>query len=115
MAVHAIDIEALEWLTPDDSWPGKVGPDEPQVQYKPFETTAKQVPRGQLVYYEPGHHEAEHSHPESEFLYFMEGDVAVGDLRVGAGTLLYIEGSTVYGPITAGAKGAKFLRLHLED
>ena len=113
MAVHYIDIEGIEWRIPDKAWKGKVGEGEPEVQFKPFDTASGAVPRGQLVFYEPGHVEAEHSHAEDEFLYILEGDATIGDDHVAAGMLVHVEGSTVYGPLKGGPDGLKFLRLHL--
>jgi hypothetical protein len=115
MAVNIIDINSIEWRIPDKAWKGKVGDGEPEVQFKPFETQSDSVPRGQLVFYEPGHHEAAHSHDESEFLYILEGDCTVGDVLVTAGMLVHIEGKTVYGPLKGGPEGVRFLRLHLTD
>lgn len=114
MAVHYTDLEDGNWLQASKSdWKGKVAAGEPDVQFRPFETASPVVPRGQLVQYEPGHHEARHSHEESEFLYVLAGEATLGDVQLRAGMLVHVEGGTEYGPIDSGPDGLKFLRLHL--
>jgi mannose-6-phosphate isomerase-like protein (cupin superfamily) len=113
MGVDYIDVEGIDWRVPDDGWKGKVREGEPNVQFKAFTTPAGAVPHGQLVFFEPNHHEAAHSHAESELFYILEGEVTIGDGVARAGTLVHIEGGTVYGPLRGGAHGVKFLRLQL--
>lgn len=111
MAVNIIDINTIEWRSPGKDW--KAGQDETTSEFKPFDTASGVVPGGQLVVFPPGHHQAAHSHEESEFLYFLEGECTVGGELITAGVLVHIDGKTVYGPLEAGPEGAKFLRLHL--
>jgi hypothetical protein len=113
--MKSVDIDALEWKQVSDSWPGKVADEEPNVRYKVFEVGSPTVPAGQLVDYDPGHFEAEHSHVESEIFVIVSGDLSIGDVTLTAGMLAYISGGTTYGPSTAGTDGVRFLRLHVED
>jgi hypothetical protein len=112
--MNSVDLNAIEWTRVGDSWPGKVADDQPGVQYKAFAVGSSAVPSGQLVEYDPGHFEAEHSHVESEIFFIVAGDLVIGDMTLSQGMLAYIPGGTVYGPSVAGPAGTRFLRLHVE-
>ena len=114
MAVEIVNLELLDWVEVTNDWPGKVAADEPDVRYKPFAIASAAVPAGQLVQYEPGHVEAEHSHQEGELFFVVDGSFTVGERELTAGTLTYIPGGTRYGAV-AGPSGVRFLRLHLEE
>jgi hypothetical protein len=107
-----VDVEALEWQGVPDSWPGRAEFGEPGVRYKYFTTGATAVPSGQIVEFESGHHEAPHSHPESELFYILTGDLTIGDDHIAPGTVVHIAGGTKYGPLTT-SEGCRFLRLSL--
>ena len=62
-----------------------------------------------LAEYGPGYAEPAHSHDADEVLYILRGEVEIGAAHYGAGTLLYIERDTVYGPVKAGPDGFQFL------
>ena len=102
--VSSIDESAIEWIQP----PGKAG-----VHFKILYSTAQGGPNVQLAEYEPGHEEHPHSHPTSELLYILEGELSLDGERVGPGTMLYVEKDTVYGPLIGGQHGVKFLRVEL--
>ena len=102
--VSSIDESAIEWIQP----PGKAG-----VHFKILYSTAQGGPNVQLAEYEPGHEEHPHSHPTSELLYILEGELSLGEERVGPGTMLFVEKDTVYGPLIGGQRGVKFLRVEL--
>src|SRR5688572_20915177 len=50
-----------------------------------------------------------HSHPYHEMFYVLEGEVEIGGTTYGAGSCIYIEKNTPYGP-TRAPKGGKVLR-----
>src|SRR5688500_17987718 len=50
-----------------------------------------------------------HSHDAPELMYVREGDFTVEGRRCGPGTVLRFPPNTVYGPVTAGAQGTRFL------
>ena len=50
-----------------------------------------------------------HSHPFNEMFYVLEGEVEIGDTLYTAGSCVFIEGGTPYGP-TRAPKGVKVLR-----
>ena len=50
-----------------------------------------------------------HSHPFNEMFYVLEGEVEIGDTLYTAGSCVFIEGGTSYGP-TRAPKGVKVLR-----
>jgi quercetin dioxygenase-like cupin family protein len=50
-----------------------------------------------------------HSHPYNEMFYVLEGEVEIGGVAYGAGSCIYIEKNTPYGP-TRSPKGGKVLR-----
>jgi quercetin dioxygenase-like cupin family protein len=112
MALSVVDVEELTWSSVDDSWAGRAADGEPGVRFKPFAVGADSVPSGQLVEYAPGHFEGAHSHEEDELLYLLEGRLTIEERELGPGTLIHVEGGTVYGPLRS-AQGCRFLRLHL--
>jgi quercetin dioxygenase-like cupin family protein len=112
MPVNIVDIEGLDWSSVSDTWAGKAPDGQPGVRFKPFAIGAGPVPRGQLVEYEVGHSEGAHSHGEDEILFLLSGQLSFDDQQLSPGTLVYIEGGTVYGPLKS-EEGCRFLRLHL--
>src|SRR5262245_16641557 len=62
-----------------------------------------------LAEYGPGYEEPAHSHDADEVLYILRGDATIGGARYPAGTLLFIERDTTYGPVKAGPEGFQFL------
>ena len=50
-----------------------------------------------------------HSHKETEVIYVLEGQISVGETPCPPGTLIFVERDTVYGPLTSGPDGVKFL------
>jgi hypothetical protein len=50
-----------------------------------------------------------HSHDAAELMYVLEGDFTVDGRRCGPGTVLRFPAHTVYGPLTAGPDGTRFL------
>ena len=112
MAVHVVETGKMDWSGVPTSWKGKAQEGEPSVRFKAFDIGSGSVPRGQLVEYEAGHHEAAHSHDEDEILFLLDGGLRIGEAEASPGTLIYIEGGTTYGPLRAD-DGCRFLRLHL--
>jgi quercetin dioxygenase-like cupin family protein len=110
--MDVVDVEALDWQGVPDTWPGRAAYGEPGVKFKMFATGATAVPSGQLIEFEPDHHEAAHSHPESELFYILSGDLTIGDAVISPGMVIHIEGGTKYGPLTT-EHGCRFLRLSL--
>jgi hypothetical protein len=112
MAVNIIDIEGLGWSSVDSAWAGKAPDSQPGVRFKPFAIGDGPVPRGQLVEYEVGHFEDAHSHGEDEILFLLSGQLSIDEKQLSPGTLVYIEGGTIYGPLRS-QEGCRFLRLHV--
>jgi quercetin dioxygenase-like cupin family protein len=50
-----------------------------------------------------------HSHPFNEMFYVLEGELEIGDTTYSAGSCIYIQKNTPYGP-TRAPKSAKVLR-----
>jgi quercetin dioxygenase-like cupin family protein len=50
-----------------------------------------------------------HSHPYHEMFYVLEGEIEIGEVTYAAGSCIYIERGTPYGP-TRAPKGGKVLR-----
>ena len=105
-----VDTKDLDWEEAPDRWKIKYADGDPGLRFKAFHTGSPVVPFGMLVEYEPGHHEGQHSHPEDEFFFMLEGDMQVFGQSVTAGTLVFIPARSPYS-VMAGAKGALFLRL----
>jgi quercetin dioxygenase-like cupin family protein len=103
---------AVDWLEVPEEWQGKAARGEPGVRFKVLSDGASGVPGIQLIEFEPGHHENAHSHPESEILYVLDGQMRIGERTLRAGSGAFITRDTVYGPLdTAG--GVRFLRIGL--
>jgi hypothetical protein len=111
--VVIVSQDEKPWMEGQAPWLGKSASGAPTVIYKPLIEEGDVCPRAQFVRYEPGHREGRHSHPTGEFLYITKGDVDLDGTRVGAGTLIFIDKHTVYGPLTAGADGTEFLRVEV--
>jgi quercetin dioxygenase-like cupin family protein len=71
------------------------------------------VPTVLIAEFDPGHRQEAHSHPTSEVLYILRGEVTIGATTSGAGTMVFVERDTTYGPLTAGPKGVRFLRVEI--
>jgi len=112
MAVNIVDIEGLDWSSVGNTWAGRAPDGQPGVRFKPFTIGEGPVPRGQLVEYEAGHFEGAHSHAEDEILFLLSGQLSVDHDELSPGTLVSIEGGTVYGPLRSEG-GCRFLRLHV--
>jgi hypothetical protein len=112
-AIVRFESGALPWLGVPTDWPGKVERGEPDVRYKVLTEARDAIPGIQLVEFEAGHFEQAHSHPEGEVLYVLAGEMAIGELKLGAGAGVVIERDTVYGPLRTGPAGARFLRVGL--
>src|SRR5262249_6858589 len=64
-----------------------------------------------LVHWGAGFRADPHSHEVDEVICILEGEITVDDQTDGAGTSIFIGRHTVYGPLTAGPEGVKFLNL----
>ena len=110
--VFVVNADDLEWLKPPKG-EFEVPSDSPNVEYKILSSPNGPVPGAQLSRFEPGHVTNLHSHPTSEVLYVLDGEVPIGDVRAVPGTMVFIEKETVYGPVVAGPTGAMFLRVEI--
>jgi quercetin dioxygenase-like cupin family protein len=99
-----------EWLRPEGDWEAASG--KPDSRYKLLEAGGP-APTVLIAEFEPGHYQEAHSHPTSEVLYILRGDVTIGDVTSRAGTMVFVEKDTRYGPLTAGPKCVKFLRVEI--
>jgi mannose-6-phosphate isomerase-like protein (cupin superfamily) len=100
------------WLRPEGDWEAEAG--KPDSRYKLL-AGGSDVPTVLIAEFEPGHHQAAHSHPTSEVLYILRGEVTIGGVTAGAGTMVFVEKDTQYGPLVAGPKGVKFLRVEIPN
>jgi quercetin dioxygenase-like cupin family protein len=50
-----------------------------------------------------------HSHDQPELMYVLEGEMTVGGQRCLPGTVLRVPANTVYGQLSAGPEGVRFL------
>ncbi len=102
----------VPWQWPTKAtWPGAAAKGEPSVRYKRLTTPESGAPNTQIAEYEPGRVEPAHSHPHDELIYILGGEGRLARRRLEPGVLLFIERDTVYGPLTAGEKGLRFLRV----
>ncbi len=99
-----------EWLRPEGEWEAEAG--RPDSRYKLL-AAGGDVPTVLIAEFEPGHYQEAHSHPTSEVLYILRGEVTIGDVTSTAGTMVYVEKGTRYGPLTAGPKRGRFLRVEI--
>ena len=104
--------DAADWLGVPDTWEGKVTAGEPGLRYKLLTHGEPGVPGIQFVEFEAGHHEGAHSHPESEVLYVLGGQMTIGELTLRPGSGAFIVQDTVYGPLDT-TEGVTFLRIGL--
>lgn len=109
MAVTVIELSAVQWQDVPATWAGKAASGQPKVRFKAFTTGDPGVPDGQLIEYEAGHVEAEHSHEEGELYYLLTGDLTVQEVSVGPGMLVCISAGTRYSNRTQ--DGCSFIRL----
>ena len=104
------NVRDTAWLRPEGEWEADTG--KPDSRYKLL-AGGGDVPIVLIAEFEPGHYQEAHSHPTSEVLYILRGEVTIGDVTSGKGTMVFVEKDTHYGPLTAGPKGVKFLRVEI--
>src|SRR5271165_6274754 len=90
---------------------GSAGPAQWSVRTKPYFEPAEIGMMLRVVEYAPDCVVEAHSHAASEVIYILNGKVSICENRFGAGDAIHIEPNTVYGPLRAGAEGARFLLL----
>ena len=83
--IVTFEAAARPWLESPKNWPGKVRPGEPDVHYKLLTEAKGPVPGVQLIEFDPNHFEADHSHPESEVFWVMQGEFTLGKTTLRAG------------------------------
>lgn len=98
------------WMRPQNEWEAREG--EPDSRYKLL-CAGEAVPTVLVAEFEPGHEQEAHSHETGEVLYVLRGEVTIGDETAKAGTMVYVEKDTRYGPLRAGASGVRFLRVEI--
>ncbi len=69
------------------------------------------MPQVFLVEHGANHVARAHSHTEDEVIFVLEGEMWVGDQHCPAGTAIYMEKDTVYGPLATKEKPVKFLNV----
>jgi quercetin dioxygenase-like cupin family protein len=62
-----------------------------------------------LSEYDPNVTLEAHSHDAPELMYILEGEMTIGGERCLPGTVLRVPAHTVYGPLSAGPEGVRFL------
>jgi quercetin dioxygenase-like cupin family protein len=98
--------EDLEW---EVTVPGASGSPSPFGVRRKILGDETQGPFVRLAEYAPGHEEPAHHHDADGVYYILRGEVQLGADRYGAGSLLFVERDTVYGPLKAGPEGFQFL------
>jgi hypothetical protein len=111
MGVSIIDTSLLPWQEVPVTWNRTSTPGDPVVRFKPFALPAPEVPTGQIIEYEPGHSEGEHTHEEAELYFVLAGDLTILNHAAGPGAIVHISARTRYSNRTSG--GCTFLRLGL--
>jgi hypothetical protein len=69
----------------------------------------------QMSAYDPHWTEPRHRHLEDEVLLLFDGELTIEDQLHTAPTAVYVPRGVLYGPLTAGPKGAKFFRIPYES
>jgi|SRR5271154_5311900 len=87
--------------------------DNPGVRAKFLTAGSDEIPRVLLAEYEAGHTEPRHKHREAELLYVLDGEATIEATTIRPGMLVYVEGSTEYGPVVSGPAGIRFLRIEV--
>jgi hypothetical protein len=104
----AVDCAAIDWAT-------VTRPNDPEglpaIRYRTVMPGGEGLPQVHLTEYEPGHTEPRHRHPEDEVLNLFDGSLVIEGQTHQAPAVLYVGRGTLYGPLTAGPKGAKFFRV----
>lgn len=102
----AVDCQALDWIDRP-----REAPNTPSLRYCTVMRGGAGLPAVHLTEYEPHHVEPRHRHPEDEVLSLFDGELQVEGATYHAPAVLYVGRGTLYGPLTAGAAGAKFFRV----
>jgi hypothetical protein len=106
--IIAVDCNAMEWLSvPRPNEPEGL----PAIRYRTVMPGGDGLPQVHLTEYEPGHVEPRHRHPEDEVLTIFEGELIIEGQSHPAPSVLYVSRGALYGPLKAGAAGAKFFRV----
>jgi hypothetical protein len=103
----AVDCSRQPWAA--GSRPPEPG--APSLRYCTVFPGGGGFPQVHLTEYEPHHEEPRHRHPEDEVLTIFEGEIEVEGQVHKAPSVLYVGRGTLYGPLKAGAAGAKFFRV----
>jgi quercetin dioxygenase-like cupin family protein len=112
--VRLIMSDQLAWSQPardrqlDDDMRSRLGEGELSTEYKIREAGTDHSPQLVEIRYEPHCEIKLHSHDEDEIMYILGGTMLLGNRTVGAGTSLFIAGSTFYG-FSAGPDGLHIL------
>jgi quercetin dioxygenase-like cupin family protein len=109
MAIHVRHGDNVAW---EENQPGvSDGAVRWGIRTKPYFDPTEVGVLLRLVEYAPGYVAEAHSHAAPEIVYILDGDITIGEQRLGAGDAYHIEPNTVYGPLRAGEKGARFVLL----
>ena len=109
-AIHARRGETISW---EENRTSEGGAQALRwgVRTKPYFDPAEVGMMLRVVEYAPDWVVEPHSHAASEIIYILEGEVRVGQESYGPGDAIHIEPNTVYGPLTAGRQGVRFVLL----
>lgn len=101
-----VNCEALEWITPRRS-----SETVPRIRYRKVLAGDEALPDIHMTQYLPNWSEPRHRHAEDEVLLIFEGELQVDGTIYKAPTAIFVGRGTLYGPLTAGPKGATFFRV----
>lgn len=73
------------------------------------------LPQVHLNQYQPGWTEPRHRHVEDEVLILTSGSLEIEGVEYTAPATLFVGRHTLYGPLTAGARGAEFYRVAFSE
>ncbi len=95
----------------EQDFPWQVHPKHEAVSQKFVNEGTDGTPEVFFVQNKPGYTSRVHSHSQDEVIYVLEGEVSVGGRRCPAGTVVYVQKDTLYGPLVAGPQGVKFINI----
>ena len=108
-AIHIKRGKRVDWEENRTSQAG--GSRQWSVRTKPYFDPAETGMMMRVVEYAPGCVVEAHSHAAPEAMYVLDGELKIGADIYGPGDALHIEPNTVYGPLSAGPGGVRFLLL----
>lgn len=103
----------FQWTKSWDTLDWQVGEENTRyATYRIGEPDDDDAPLVLAVEYPPGRRYEAHAHEDDYTEIVLEGSIEVTRQVHGPGTIRYVQGGTVYGPVVAGPEGAKVLVIY---